>query len=113
MIVHHLAERLRRLEETLRQLNQLYDERVKTGALTATEALPTRLLLQKNLLELNIAKQSAADSRVRLAEAIGVPLTAIADIKLSPDLAVTGPRFDPEQGPRFRREALASRADIL
>src|SRR5262245_13929800 len=113
MIVHHLAERLRRLEETLRQLNQLYGERVKTGALTATEALPTRLLLQKNLLELTVAKQSAADISVRLAEAIGVPLAAIAGISLSPDPAITRLGFDPEQGPRLRREALESRPDIL
>ena len=113
IVLQQRAERLRRQEETLRQLSQLYDERVKTGTLTATEALPTRLLLQKNLLELTVAKQSAADNRVRLAEAIGVPLTALAGINLSPDLAFIGPGFDPEQGPRFRREALERRPDIL
>ncbi len=89
------------------------DQRFQAGAVSGAELAPTRIALNRARIELLDARQQRADSRVRLAEAMGLPAAALTGIGLQDG-------FDPNTGalatmltPDARREALQSRSDIL
>ncbi len=89
------------------------EQRREAGALSPAEITSTRLLLQRARLELNDAQRQQIEARARVAEAIGVPVSALNDIEVSYDL--TSLPADPDRltSSEVRRQALQHRADVL
>jgi outer membrane protein, heavy metal efflux system len=109
-----------RREALLRQEVSLEEQVVKSleqrrdaGALASSEIMPTRLLLQKALLDLAGAEQQQAEAHARMAEAIGVPLGALKDVQIEYDLTSLPPGLDRLTSRDVRRQALLHRADVL
>ena len=75
--------------------------------------MPARLLLQKARLDLSDAQRQQAEARARVAEAIGVPLSALKDVEVAYDLTSLPPDLDRLTSSEVRRQALQRRADVL
>ena len=69
--------------------------------------MPARLLLQKVRLDLSDAQRQQVEARVRVAEAIGVPVGALKDVEVAYDLAALPRGPGP---PDFQRSAAAGTA---
>lgn len=108
----------REMQRLLQQQQALEDENVRllerqyeAGAVSSFELTQARLRLNDARLAVLEAGRASAESRVRLADAVGVPVAALDGLafefeslgKVSADLA------DAE----IRRRALANRADVL
>jgi outer membrane protein, heavy metal efflux system len=89
------------------------DQRREVGALAAAELTPARLLLQKMRLDLSDAQRQQVEARARLAEAIGVPLSALKDIEVVYDLTSLPSDLDGLTSSEVRRQALQRRPDVL
>jgi outer membrane protein TolC len=95
------------------QVVQRLDQQAQAGAIASSEAATFRIALARARLDLADAQRLRAEARARVAEALGVPLRAVAGLKapvypnLSPKLA--GELTSSE----VRRAALQSRPDIL
>lgn len=86
------------------------EQRLRAGAVSTAEVAPARAAWSRIQVELGDAKARSAEARARVAEAVGVPVSALEGIALS---------FDLEQFPPFdltstemRQIALQRRADI-
>lgn len=95
------------------QAASLLDEQVKAGAKAASEVSPVRLALTRLQLDVADARRLRVGARNRLAEAIGVPVRALDEVKLA--TAQLKPRTSPAElaSPEVRRTALCSRPDVL
>ena len=105
------AEGLEKQLAVQEQIISRTEQQRQAGALSDSEALPFRLALTKARLELADAQRIRAEAQARLAEAIGVPLSALDQVKIDLDLG-----HQPVSGltsSEARRTALQSRADIL
>jgi outer membrane protein, heavy metal efflux system len=89
------------------------EQRRDAGALASAEVTPARLLLQKVRLDLNDAQRQQAEARVRVAEAIGVPVSALKDTEFSYDLTSLPADLGRLTSSEVRRQALQRRADLL
>lgn len=105
-------ERLLAAQETAQAQNvKLLEGQLAAGAISPTEVTRERIALDTTRLAASDARRQRAESRVALAEAIGVPVEAVAGIEISfagldrvpPDL----------ETPTARRQALLNRADVL
>jgi outer membrane protein, heavy metal efflux system len=94
-------------------LVQRMEQQFRAGAISGAEALPMRLALERARLDAADAQRLAADARSRLAEALGLPLRALADVSLQFDLNDPLPNVQSLLASEIRREALLSRPDIL
>ena len=88
-------------------------QQVAAGAIAPSETLSFRITLQKARLDLADAQRQRADAGARLAEAIGIPVAAAANIQIRFDLNGAEESMKELTGPEIRRMALTSRADIL
>lgn len=95
------------------QIVNLLNQQVQAGAISSSEALPQRIALQKARLDLNDAQRLEADARTRVAEAIGIPVRALDEVKLSFDWTKTFDSAAHLSSAEVRRQALLSRPDIL
>jgi outer membrane protein TolC len=93
------------------KLAELLAKQVEAGAATQVELAQARINLNTTRLSLQDAQRQAAEGRVQLASAIGVPVTAFDGIEISfADLD----RFPTELTAReVRRQAVLNRNDIL
>jgi outer membrane protein TolC len=89
------------------------EQRREAGAVAATEVIPARLLLHKTRLDLSDAQRQQAEARARVAEAIGLPLSALKDVEVVYDLASLPPDLGRLTSSEVRRQALQRRADVL
>ena len=87
------------------------EQQRQAGAISDSEALPFRLALTKARLDLADAQRTRAEAQARLAEAIGVPLSALDQVKI--DLDFSHQLIPGLTSAEARRTALKSRADIL
>lgn len=115
-LLNHLAARQRQalLEQQLQtqeRIDGLLQQRLKAGALSSAELALSRIALARTRSDLADAERLAVEARVRLAEAIGVPVSALKDVKLAYDLAAK-PANDLTAA-ELRRQALLNRADVL
>jgi outer membrane protein, heavy metal efflux system len=95
------------------QIIQALEAQVRAGAIANSEAVLIRIALAKARLDSADAQRARAEARARVAEAIGVPLRALEETKLSFDwLKVAAPVADLTSA-EVRRAALPSRPDIL
>jgi outer membrane protein TolC len=105
-------ERLLVLQQGAQEQNvKLLEAQLAAGAVSAAEVTRERIALETTRLAAQEARRQRAESRVALAEAIGVPVSALDGVEIS--LAGLD-RLPPElDAPAARRQALLSRADVL
>jgi len=107
-----------RRQELLRQQQSLQEkivaqleQRLRAGTISSFEFTSARIALTKAQVEFADLSRLAAEARARMAEAIGVPATALAEVTVDMDL-----KFPPESeliSSEIREKALHTRADIL
>lgn len=97
---------------TMRQrATELLEQRLAAGAISAPELAPARLALVHARLDAADAARVAAEARVKVAEAIGLPAAAIHRVEFRFDLSAD--QDAPVSSAEARREALVGRADVL
>jgi outer membrane protein TolC len=109
-----------RREEALRKQLALQEnvvasleQRRAAGALAAAEIMPARLLLQKARLDLSDAQRQQVEARAHMAEAIGVPVSALKDVEVAYDLTSVPSDLEHLTSKEVRRQALQRRPDVL
>jgi outer membrane protein TolC len=93
-------------------LNRL-QQRVDAGALAAGEMSTARLALVKAQSDAGNAARGLGVARARIAEVIGVPVSALEGIELSAAQVATGKTFSASDLAAARAVSLQTRADIL
>ncbi|MBI3851556.1 MAG: TolC family protein [Verrucomicrobia bacterium] len=104
-------EILKTQQTTQTEMVKLMAQRLAAGAIAPTELSTARIGLDKTRLELGTAQSQSAEGRARVAEALGLPLSALDEVGLALDLERSAPADLTTT--EARREALQSRADIL
>jgi outer membrane protein TolC len=101
---------LRRQHATLEQVVKLLEAQLAAGAVSPVEVAQTRVLLDRNRLDLHDAERRHAEARAGLAAAIGIPAAASDTVVLS----FAGLTEVPVELPtaEARRQTLLHRADI-
>ena len=95
----------------LAQAVQIVEAQVKAGEVSPLEAAQSRIALNRAALAARESDRAVTLARSRLAEAIGVPLMALSDVRLS-YLGLTEP-IAPLDFIEARRMAAQNRADLL
>jgi cobalt-zinc-cadmium efflux system outer membrane protein len=112
---------LQSVRDAQQQLLRLLEGRLKAGAIAASDLITQRVALIRTQADLADAQRQVVDTRVAVAQALGVPLQALEGHELKFDLSTTdsSPAANPQsairnpQSAEARRHALHSRADIL
>jgi outer membrane protein TolC len=107
------AEALQKQLAVQEQIVNRTEQQKQAGAISDAEALPFRLALSKARVDLADAQRTQAESRARLAEAIGISLHALDQAKLDFDLNRLPASAAQLTSAEIRRAALQNRADIL
>ena len=89
------------------------DQRREAGAIASSEIMPTRLLEQKAQLDLSDTQRQQIEARARVAEAIGVPVSALKVVEIAYDLSLFPADLDRLSSTEVRRQALQRRPDVL
>ncbi len=107
------AEHLRPQVEANRQILALLEQRRAAGAATATEVGAARLALIRSETAVAEAESQAAPARPRLAQALGLPVSALVAIGTlpAPDAGLSPAALGAL--PAARRQALLSRTEVL
>jgi cobalt-zinc-cadmium efflux system outer membrane protein len=107
-----------RRQELLRRQQSLHDkivvqleQRFRAGTISSFELTTARIALAKVQVEFADLGRLASEARARLAEAIGVPASAIGDLAVDFDLKL--PAETELASAEAREQALHTRADIL
>ena len=95
----------------LAQAVQLVQLQVQAGEVSSFEASQTRLALNRAELAARESERTVTLARSRLAEAIGLPLSALAEVRLS--YRTLAAPSDPLPMAEARRWAAQNRADLL
>ena len=96
-----------------RQTVTLLEQRVRAGMAAAPEISSAQMALLKAEGAAAEVERQAPLARNRVAQILGVPLTALERIRLEDMLAAPGPFLSADEVPPARRLALQSRADVL
>jgi len=92
---------------------ELLEQRGATGAISTAEIAPARLALQRLRLDESAARSQRSEARVRLAEAVAVPVSALDDVALTFDLSAIPADVSRLTARDARYQALVGRPDIL
>jgi outer membrane protein, heavy metal efflux system len=107
----HREVALRQLAEVQEALSERLRQRFESGLISSYELSQARIAAEKLRLDADEARRQQTEERVRLAEAVGAPVRALAR------LAIVGPWDIPAASDLtsvdFRQQALTSRADVL
>jgi outer membrane protein TolC len=93
------------------ELSRRQEQRLAAGDISTSEATASRLALARLQLDLNDALAQRAQSQARLAEAVGVPVRALAGVEFDFDLKAAA--AEDLAGADARTVALCGRADVL
>ena len=112
---------LRNVRDAQQQLLKLLEGRLKAGEIAAGDLTTQRVAFIRTQADLADAQRQVVDTRVAVAQALGVPLQALEGHELKFDLSIAdfGWRMGDSrsaanpQSAEARRRALHSRADIL
>jgi outer membrane protein TolC len=88
-------------------------QQVELGEVAGSESLTVRIALEKARLDLAESRRLRVEARTRLAEAIGVPLSALSEIRLTRGLPEDTRGIAELTSAEVRRAALQARPDIL
>ena len=101
----------REQQPLLMQAAKIVEAQVKAGEVSPLEAAQSRIALNRAELAAREADRSVALARSRLAEAVGVPLSALTGVNISfADLSAPSAPLAPAEA---RRLAAQNRADLL
>lgn len=89
------------------------DQRRAAGAMASSEIMPARLLVQKARLDLSDAQRQQVEARARVAEVMGLPVSALKDIEIAYDLTLFPADLDRLTSTEVRRQTLQRRPDVL
>lgn len=89
----------------------LLEDRLNAGQSSLFEVQSVRVAAAQTALQFRDAQKQSAQARVRLADALGVPVNAFTDVVFS--FSTFDQFTDPEDSGAVRREALLNRPDIL
>ena len=89
------------------------DQRREAGAMASSEIMPARLLVQKARLDLSDAQRQQVEARARVAEVMGLPVSALKDVEIAYDLTLFPADLDRLTSTEVRRQALQRRPDVL
>ena len=89
------------------------DQRREAGAMASSEIMPARLLVQKARLDLSDAQRQQVEARTRVAEVMGLPVSALKDVEIAYDLTLFPADMDRLTSTEVRRQALQRRPDVL
>lgn len=103
-----LLDRQRALQETTLAL---FNRQLTAGEISVFQVSQARLQLDTSRLSIADAQQQQQDARVRLATALGLPVSALEGARFNLDL-FRQPLGDPPDA-AVRRQALLNRADVL
>jgi len=103
----------RQLVSVQRGLVTLLEQRRQAGAAASTEVFPARIALAKAEAEAGVAERQAVAARVRLAQALGLPLRALEGHRFANPADIEVPDRSPEVLAMARRTCLQTRADVL
>ncbi len=117
LLEHYAGEQRQSLLEQQSALQEqilhLLEQQALAGAIASSDLLPHRIALIKLRLDLTEAQRSRAEARARVAEALGLPVRALDEIKFSVDSLVQRDAMADLSASQVRRAALQSRPDIL
>jgi outer membrane protein, heavy metal efflux system len=106
------AEELLRQQQTIQAENiRIVEGQYQAGAISAFELTQARLAADGSRLALHDAQRRSAEALVQLADAIGVPASALDGVEISFDRFNQLPADVPAAEARY--QALVNRADIL
>jgi len=111
--VQQRIELLEKQVQSQRELVTLLEQRLAAGMIAAPEVAPARVGLLKALAELANASSQVATSRSAVAQALGLPLKALAGIAIETSGAFAADGFQKFTSAEARNAALQSRPDIL
>ena len=89
------------------------DQRREAGAMASSEIMPARLLVQKARLDLSDAQRQQVEARTRVAEVMGLPVSALKDVEIAYDLTLFPADMERLTSTEVRRQALQRRPDVL
>ena len=89
------------------------DQRREAGAMASSEIMPARLLVQKARLDLSDAQRQQVEARARVAEVMGLPVSALKDIEIAYDMTLFPADLDRLTSTEVRRQTLQRRPDVL
>ena len=89
------------------------DQRREAGAMASSEIMPARLLVQKARLDLSDAQRQQVEARTRVAEVMGLPVSALKDVEIAYDLTLFPADMDRLTSTEVRHQALQRRPDVL
>ena len=89
------------------------DQRREAGAMASSEIMPARLLVQKARLDLSDAQRQQVEARARVAEVMGLPVSALKDVEIAYDLTLFPADMDRLTSTEVRHQALQRRPDVL
>jgi len=89
------------------------DQRREAGAMASSEIMPARLLVQKARLDLSDAQRQQVEARARVAEVMGLPVSALKDVEIAYDLTLFPADMERLTSTEVRRQALQRRPDVL
>jgi len=107
----HRAQLLEQQIAKQQQIVAMLDKRLAVGAASAPEDNQAHIALARNQLDLVHTRQQAQDERAQIATTIGVPVVALAHIKIDFDTFERVYPAIPDN--EARRQAVLNRADIL
>jgi outer membrane protein TolC len=99
--------------ELQEQIVALLDQRFRLGAVARTDLTLSRLALTRAEADYADATRQAAEARVRIAEALGLPLQGVEGAEFRFPLALAPDAAGDLTSAQARRQALLGRADIL
>jgi outer membrane protein TolC len=93
------------------QIIKLLEQRLAVGAISQPELTTARIALNKTRLDLGDARSKSADARARLAESLGLSVSALDGVEVASDF--TERAANDLTSTEARRIALRGRSDIL
>jgi cobalt-zinc-cadmium efflux system outer membrane protein len=107
----HRYELLKEMEAIQMELVQRGEQQLAAGAISYLQLSPLRIQLAKTRLTLINEFQRVMGLRSRVAESVGVPISALLRVQLDYDFAASPDT--PLAGANARHEALVGRPDVL
>ena len=107
------VEVLRRQASIQEKIITSLEQRLQAGAISSSEITPVRIALSKTRVDLLDAHQLQVDARVRVADAMGVSVSALSGTDLRYDLVSTTSFSAEMLSLETRRQALHGRSDVL
>ncbi|MGH8477875.1 MAG: TolC family protein [Methylococcales bacterium] len=103
------AEQVERQQEML----ALLEERLAVGEISRPEVAVGQLALEQARIAWHDAQQQVLQTRMLLADALGLPVTALSDIEISFEALERLPPLDKLSAGEMRQQALFNRSDLL